>query len=197
MPATIRSKWVEMLWRFEHLRALQFSRPIMPVDAKNTKMRLLCGADAAAPMIMVAGWGGFERTDGSWSCQHLLGRSIMADENSTIPKLELEGLTGASNMKWIISKALGDWIDSEVVFGDSRIALCWTTSESKRLSIFHRARVLQIRRGTSIDKLFHVRTDHNQCDIGTRPEKLNIASVGPDSTWERGGAWMNFDLARQ
>merc|ERR1711888_7936 len=126
---------------------------------------------------MVGSWGCFERSNGSWSCQHLLGRSIMADENSTIPKLELEGLCGASNMKWIISKALEDWIDTEVVFGDSRIALFWTTSENKRLGIFHRARVLQIRMGTSLDSLYHVRTDQNPCDTGTRPEKLTVNSV--------------------
>ena len=196
MPAIIRNKWIQMFWRFEKLRALQFTRPVMPADAKNCKMRLLCGADAAAPMIMVGGWGGFERTDGTWSCQLLLGRSVMADENSTIPKLELEGLCAASNMKWIISRALEDWVDSEAVFGDSRIALCWTTSENKRLGIFHRARVLQIRRGTSLDSLYHVRTDHNPCDTGTRPDKLTINSVGPESRWEKGEKWMSGGFAK-
>ena len=119
----------------------------MPIDARNTKLRLLVGADAAEPIIMIGAWGGFQKMDGSWSCQHLLGRSVMADENATIPKLELEGLCGASNMKIIIiSRALADWVDSEVVFSDSRISLCWTTSENKRLGIFHRSCVLQIKR---------------------------------------------------
>ena len=195
MPANLRSKWVETFWRYEQLRGLRFNRPIMPIDAKNTKMRLLVGADAAEPMIMVGAWGGFERADGDWSCQHLLGRNIMASENSTIPKLELEGLCGASNMKWIIRRALHDWVDSEMVFGDSRIALCWTTSENRRLGIFHKARVLQIKRGTQMDKLFHVRSDYNPCDTGTRPDKLTLQSVGPESRWELGSDWMRRDLA--
>ena len=195
MPVILRSKWVEIFWRYEMLKGLQFSRPIMPVDAKNTKMRLMSGADAAEPMIMVGSWGGFERDNGEWSCQHLLGRNIMADENSTIPKLELEGLCGASNMNWIIRRALHDWVDSEMVFGDSRIALCWTTSENRRLGIFHKTRVLQIKRGTPLDKLFHVRSDHNPCDTGTRPEKITLHSVGPESRWELGSDWMRGDIA--
>ena len=194
MPANLRFKWVETFWRYEQLRALQFSRPIMPIDAKNTKMRLMCGADAAEPMIMVGAWGGFERTNGDWSCQHLLGRNIMADQNSTIPKLELEGLCGASNMNWIIRRALHDWVASDIVFGDSRIALCWTIAENRRLGIFHKTRVLQIKRGTQLDKLYHVRTDHNPCDTGTRPEKITLNSVGPESRWELGSEWMRTGL---
>ena len=185
---------MEMFWRFEQLRGLKFSRPIMPVDAKSTKMRLLVGADAAESIIMIGAWGSFERSDGSWSCQHLLGRNLLADENSTIPKLELEALCGASNMKWIVKKALHDWVDSEVVFGDSRIALCWTTSENRRLGIFHRTRVLQIKRGTELNKLFHVRSDHNPCDTGTRPDQVTLDSIGPDSRWERGSHWMRDNL---
>ena len=174
MPVSLRDKWVETLWRFEMLRGLQFSRPIMPIDAVDSKMRLLSGADAADPVIMVGAWGGFRRRDGSWSCQHILGRNVLAAENSTIPKKELDALCAASNMSWIIRNALGEWVESDIVFGDSRIALCWTTSENKRLGIFHRSRVLQIKRGTQLDKLMHVRSEFNPCDIGTRPDRVTI-----------------------
>jgi hypothetical protein len=85
---------------------------------------------------------------------------------------ELNALCGASNMNWIIRKALGEWVVTHIVFGDLRIALCWTTSENRRLGIFHRSRVLQIKRGTQIDKLVHVRSEHNPCDIGTSQTKL-------------------------
>lgn len=194
MPASVRSKWCEAFWRFEMLRGLKFSRPVMPVDAVDKKLRILAGADAAEQMEMIGAWGGFKRVDGSWSCQHLLGRSLLASENSTIPKLELESLCGASNMKWIIRRALDDWVDSEVLFGDSRIALFWATSENRRLGIFHRARVLQIKRGSSLDQLYHVRSAYNPCDVGTRPDKLSMEAVGPDSMWQTGAEWMTGDL---
>ena len=87
MPLLTRNKWVKMFWRFELHRALHFTRPVMPVDAINTKLRTLNGGDAASPVVMMGSWGGFERSNGDWSCQLLLGRSILADENLTIPKL--------------------------------------------------------------------------------------------------------------
>ena len=194
MPASVRSKWCEAFWRLESLRGLKFTRPVMPNDAIDTKLRIMVGADAAEQMEIIGAWGGFKKSDGSWSCQHLLGRSLLASENSTIPKLELDSLCAASNMKWIIRRALDDWVDSELLFGDSRIAMFWTTSENRRLGIFHRARVLQIRRGSSLDEIYHVRSAHNACDAGTRPDKLSYDAVGPESKWERGAQWMARDI---
>ena len=37
---------------------------------------------------------------------------------------ELNALCGAFNMNWIIRKAFEKWVDTHIVFGDSRIALC-------------------------------------------------------------------------
>ena len=70
----------------------------------------------------------------------------------------------------------------------------WTTSENRRLGIFHRARVLLIRRGSSLDQIYHVRSAHNACDTGTRPDKLSVDAVGPESRWEKGADWMTMDI---
>jgi hypothetical protein len=83
-----------------------------------------------------------------------------------------------------------------IVFGDSVIALCWVTSENKQLGIFHRNRVIQVRRGTNLDDLYHCRTDHNPSDVGTRPSKVTLADVGPDSRWHNGDEWMTWDLEK-
>ena len=103
-------------------------------------------------------------------------------------------MCGGSNLSWIVKKALGDWITSSILVADSVIALCWTTSENKRLSMFHRNRVIQIRRGTMLEELYHVRSEANPADIGTRPDKVAIDDVGPTSTWENGEPWMTGDI---
>jgi hypothetical protein len=64
MPVNLRNRWGDTLdthWRYEMLTGLMFSTPIMPVDAVNTKMRLLPGAHAADPVIMIGAWGDLER----------------------------------------------------------------------------------------------------------------------------------------
>ena len=66
--------------------------------------------------------------------------------------------------------------------GDSEIALCWTTAENKPLAIFHKNRAVQIRRSVNLEDLYHVRTDVNHSDLGTRPSKVTLADVG--LTWQ-------------
>ena len=97
-------------------------------------------------------------------------------------------------MAWVVRLALQEWIDSEALFSDSMIALCWLTSEKLRLLLFHRNRVLQVRRGTDLENVYHVRSEYNPADLGTRPAKVRISDVGPDSRWENGDTWMGLDI---
>ena len=128
----------------EKLKGLKYHRATMPVDAVDTEINLIVAVDAAESIKMVGGWGRFRLKDGSFSCQLILGRSLLADEDSTIPKNELEALTMGSNLGWILRQTLERWIDSYIVISNSTIALCWVLSEKKRLSLFHRNRCVQI-----------------------------------------------------
>ena len=52
-----------------------------------------------------------------------------------------------------------------------------------------------MRRGIELENLYHIRTDKNPADCGTRPEKVKICDVGPDSRWETGDSWMKLDIS--
>ena len=135
-----------------------------------------------------------EITSGQFSCSHLIGRALLADEDSTIPKNELDALTMGSNLGWIVRQALEDWISSYILIGDSMISLCWVSSEKKRLSLFHRNRCNQIRRGSDLECIFHVVSEYNPSDLGTRPGAVQACDVGPNSKWEKGLPWMNREI---
>ena len=62
--------------------------------------------------------------------------------------------------------------------------------------MFHRNRVIQIRRGSELDRLYHVITEENLADLGTRPEKVRLTDVGPDSEWENGKPWMRCEVSQ-
>ena len=85
-------------------------------------------------------------------------------------------------------------MEEDYLFGDSMISLCFLTSEKLRLELFHRNRVLQIRRGTELKNVYYVRTDVNPSDCGTRPDKVKLSDVGPDSKWECGDKWMTMSI---
>ena len=113
-----------------------------------------------------------------WSCQHIIGRALLADEKGTIPKKELSALCGGANLTWVVKKALSDWIESSIVVADSEIALCWTITETKPLAIYHRNRSIQIRRSVNLDDLYHVKTEFNPSDCGTRPSNVSLSDIG-------------------
>ena len=45
-----------------------------------------------------------------------------------------------------------------------------------------------------MEDVFHVRTEANPADCGTRPEQVKLSDIGPDSRWENGDKWMNSDI---
>jgi hypothetical protein len=190
----IRSKWVQNFWKLEMMRGIRFSRARMPVDAVNSNMRLITATDAAMGVIMIGSWAGFKRKNGEWSCQHLLGRALMAKEDSTIPKNELQGMTAGANLQWVVRQSLSDWVSSSILVGDSTVALCWITTENKPLAIFQRNRAVQVRRSMDLNDIYHVKTDSNPSDVGTRPEKVTLEDVGPGSRWEEGDPWMRLEI---
>ena len=195
MPTEIRSRWLSQFLLWEKLRGLRFERAVMPDDALDSKLRLIEMVDAANKMMVQGCWGGFKKKSGGWSCQQLLSRTLLSGKNSTIPKLELQALTNGSNMCWLLRRLLSDWVEEYIICSDSVIALCWVSSEKKSLSMYHRNRVIQIRRSSELDNIFHVRTEENLADLGTRPEKVKISDVGPDSEWECGKSWMHGEVS--
>ena len=111
MPEELRSKWIRQFQLWEQLRGLKFTRSVMPDDAVDSKMRLIVKGDFVLKKLVVGGWGGFRKQSGGWSCQHILSRTLLAEKNTTIPKGELQSLTNASNMCWLLRKLLTDWVE--------------------------------------------------------------------------------------
>ena len=193
VPPETRNKWVKNFLLMEQLRGIRFSRARMPKTALDTRMRLITLVDAAENLVMISLYCGFRVKDGGWSNQHLIGKSALA--NGTIPRNELQALSGGSNLAWIVRKALTDWVEYSIIAGDSEIALKWTTFDSRKLGMWVRNRIVQVRRGTDLEDLYYVGTDYNVADVGTRPEKISITDVGPDSRYENGDDWMKLDTS--
>ena len=194
VPEEIRSKWVHNFLRLENLRGIKFQRARMPENAASTEMNLIVAVDASQEVKIVGAWARFRLKSGDFSCQLVIGRSLLVHEDSTIPKNELDALAMGSNLGWILRQTLEHWISSYILIGDSTIALCWVSSEKKRLSLFHRNRCVQIRRGTELDLMYHVISECNPADLGTRPEAVKDSDIGPNSKWEKGLPWMKGEI---
>ena len=133
--------------------------------------------DAAKELLVIWAGVGFKRKNGEWSSAYLIGRSLLAARDSTIPRDEMEALVAGSNMLWLLRQILSCWTDSYLLAGDAQIPLFWVLSEKKRLGLWHRTRSVQIRRGTPLEHLYHVKTAHNIADGPTRQTRLQTGSV--------------------
>ena len=183
-------RWTENFKMIEDCRDILYVRCMVPPGAVSLKARIWILCDAADVGVMVAVYARFPLPENRWSCQNLLGKSLLPPEAWTIPKKELQGLTLAANVKIIIERALEDWIDKIFIGGDSEIALAWTIYENVKLNVFHRNRVNNIRSKVSLDQLHHVQGLENCSDIGTRPDSVKVESVMPGSEWLDGREWL-------
>ena len=195
MPTELKDKWTRNLWAMYRLQGIEFHRAVVPEDAANTDLELIVAADAADVKVAVV-YGRFKRRNGQYSCKHMIGRTLLAKADSTIPKEELEALTISSNLLSIVRRALGNWLTDYIILTDSAITICWVMNEDKRLSIFHRNRVNQCKLNIDTAKLFHVRSDFNPGDIPSRPHRVQEKDVGPNSIWENGFPWMHESLEK-
>ena len=194
LPSDLRTRWVSNFWRVEQLRGLKFHRAIMPLDAVDSRLRLLGAGDAAIESEIMGVWGGFRRKCGSWSCQLIMGRGILAVKDGTVPRNELEAACGTACLLTVTMKALKNWVSEYYMFIDSEISICWINSERLKLSMFHRNRVIQIRRLIEIPRIFHVKSGSNPSDCGTRPNNVKISDIQPGSVWSNGHEWMKGDI---
>lgn len=72
-----RKLWIRNLWRLHTLQGIQYNRAVIPEDAVNTELQLIAAVDAAE--VKIAGvWGRFLRRNGQYSCQLIIGRSLLA-----------------------------------------------------------------------------------------------------------------------
>ena len=185
-----RLRWCENFKMLQDCQDIMYTRCSIPKDAVSLKARCWILCDAADGGIMIGAYIGFEMPGNRWTCSNILGKSLLAPEEWTIPKKELQGLTVASNMKVIIERALEGWIDAIYIGCDSEIALAWTIYDNVKLNIFHRNRVSNIRSRVKLEQLHHVQGVENCADVGTRPDSVKTESLLPGAPWLSGREWM-------
>ena len=196
IPDHQRQIWLNNFKTIEEVRDILYLRCCIPTGAVSCKARILLLSDAADIGIILGAYVGYEMPDGSWSCDLLFGKGLLAAENWNIPQKELHGTSALSNLKVILENCLSNWISNFFAFTDSEIALCWTIYEKTKLTTFVRNRVINIRTKMGLEILHHVDGKENPTDVGTRPELITADSVRPGSVWLAGKDWMKCSMEK-
>ena len=189
----LRLQAIKNFIMIEKLRGIHYQRAKIPVDAVSEVARIILVVDAAEDILMFTVYIGFKKEDGSWSCDHLIGRSALS--SLTIPRNEMQSMMAGSNLAWLVRKALNDNVGEQVTCGDSEIVLHWILSDHRKLEPWHRNRVVQIRRAIDLDNLYHVSSKNNVADVGTRSSSITEEDVLPGSRYLVGDPWMRLDVS--
>ena len=83
---------------------------------------------------------------------------------------------------------LGSQYDGALYCTDSSIALHWIEQDQRALQTFVRNCVIEIRRFTDTRQWFHVASEDNIADLGTRTAE--VGEIKLETEWQEGKAWM-------
>ena len=189
VPTTLLDKWVGNMEKIQLLGNCVFQRAVVPEDAVDLKIELMVATDASQNIGVVAVYGRLKRTNGLYSCQLLAGRSkILA--GLTIPKAELKSAVAGAVTASVVRRNLGDLYAGSMFVTDSTICLFWISQDDRPLQVGVRNAVAEIWRFSEPGEWYHVVSELNIADLGTR--EAQVHEVGLDSDWQNGHRWMQL-----
>ena len=188
LPDRLLQKWVDNLERIQRLRKVPFPRTIMPEDPLNTKLELIVSVDASKDVAVAAVYARTPLRNGEFSCRLLIAKSKLV-HTSTVPRGELKAAVMGASLAHAVVADLGDQVEDVIFVSDSTIVLYWMAHDSRPLQTAVRNAVIEIRRLSDVTQWFHVASEDNVADLGTRP--ADVSDVEMDSDWINGRQWMS------
>ena len=145
LPENFQNIWKNKLLEFVDYKLLSARRCGIPTDDElDSKIRLIVMADAAECAGGAAVFAGRKLKNGEWTYKLVGAKSKMM--KYTVPRNELSAILLATELAFLVKKALGDRVQEILYVTDSTIALSWYHNTSKKLRAFIFARVESIRR---------------------------------------------------
>ena len=188
LPEKLLPKWVENLVRIHRLRKIPFPRTVVPDEVAGGAIDLVVSVDASKDVAVAAVHARAERPDGSYHCRLLVAKSKLV-HTTTVPRGELRAAAMGAVLGHAVVVDLGERVRDVIFVTDSTIVLFWMAHDSRPLQTAVRNAVIEIRRLTELSQWFHVASEHNVADVGTR--FLDVNEVGPESEWINGRPWMS------
>jgi hypothetical protein len=187
VPDSLLDKWAVNMQQIQELKTVKFARTVIPEDAVDCKIELLVLTDASQHLGIVAVFGRVKRRGGQYSCQLIMGRSKLLS-GLTIPKAELKAAVAGAVSASVVKRNLGDKFSGAFFCTDSTVALYWISQDDRPLQVGVRNAVCEIRRFSEPSDWFHITTDKNVADLGTRRAQVNDLHLG--THWQIGQPWM-------
>ena len=187
LPEKLLPKWVETLVRIQKLRKIAFPRSVMPDSPMSTNLQLIVSVDASKDVAVAAVHARVPLATGGYDCKLLTAKSKLV-HTTTVPKGELKAAVMGASLAYTVCADLGAQVEEVIFVSDSTIVLFWLTHDARPLQTAVRNAVIEIRRFSRVEQWYHVASENNVADLGTR--HVELSEVGPESEWINGRPWM-------
>ena len=77
----------------EDIRDIRYVRCEIPHDALRKSVRVWLQCDGADDGMIIVAHVGYERTNGEYSCSHLIAKNLLSPSGWSTPRIELHALT--------------------------------------------------------------------------------------------------------
>ena len=192
VPDSYLEDWMQSINDMQDLKNLRFKRAVIPQDAASLDMDLIISCDSSKDIAIATVHARSLLRSGRYHTQLVTAKSKLVSE-LTIPKAELRGAVLAVHLGHAVKRSLGDQFKRGIYVTDSSIALFWIMQDERPLEVMVRNCVIEIRRFSATTSWFHVPTDCNIADLGTR--FASVSDIGMGSVWQDGPEWMRYEYS--
>jgi len=182
--------WVKNIEEMQTLGNIKFNRSIIPEDAEDLNVSYVVSCDASQEIAIACVHSRVKVKGGGYHVQVLVAKSKIV-RNLTVPRAELRGAVLAASLGFHVDRNGGDRVEDIMYVTDSSIVLYWLSLDQRPLQTGVRNAVLEIRRLSEAASWFHIPTEHNVADLGTRSEVP--VDMTTTSDWITGKSWMGED----
>ena len=159
IPNELKECWAANFDLINELRSIVFKRAIVPINAVDMNMELICVADAGESLVCAAVYVRFLLKDGSYSCQHVFARTKVVHDHTT-PRAELVAAVLNASTAFLVKSSLKERVKRCWHVTDSQVALYLINSMTAVLKTWPRNRVVEITRLTKKSEWRHTKREY-------------------------------------
>ena len=190
LPEDLLLDWVGNLDTIRQLKEVKFRRAVIPKEASSLNVDLIISSDSSQNIAIACIHARVKLISGGYSVQLLTAKSKLV-RYKTIPKGELRAAAMGASLGHVAKLNLGDKYGHSIHVTDSTVALHWISQDQRPLETLVRNTVIEIRRFSNPENWYHISTDLNPADLGTRPAMVEEVSFGTE--WQDGKPWMYLE----
>ena len=191
LPSHLRTLWIHKFYEFTKLKKISFPRCTFPINFKYSELIIVACSDMGNIGKIQCFYSLKKIADKCYHPQLVYSKSQLSSHKS-VPCEELDSMSNAATTLEKICDALGN-VDRRVLCTDSTVAGLWTLRDPFTLAAYQRVRTQNIKKKVDISNIFHIRSEWNPADCGTKkPESLSI--IEPGSFFNAGPAIFTLGI---